>query len=275
MSKPGEVSNLIVEARAALLDALTALDDHRASVVVVGAQAVYLRCGKAPVALAEFTKDSDLLIDPRHLEPEPLLEQAMISAGFYMNVNRQPGAWLNQDGIPVDLMIPEALVTTKARRSAEVPPHNKMALRRAKGLEACVVDHSQIVIHSYSESDPREYEVTVAGAAALMVAKTHKLYERIKANNRIQPKDAHDFYRLLVETETPDLVDAFGVLLTHDVSRDVTREALDAMTEIFAAGQDAVGSTLAGEAEAGIGDPAGVAAATYLLTKDLIDALHR
>lgn len=39
---PG-AANLIVEARAALLDAVAALSAHRESVILVGAQAVYLR----------------------------------------------------------------------------------------------------------------------------------------------------------------------------------------------------------------------------------------
>jgi hypothetical protein len=50
------VDNLIVQARAALLDALAALDEHRDKVIVVGAQAVYLRSGQADVAIAEATK---------------------------------------------------------------------------------------------------------------------------------------------------------------------------------------------------------------------------
>lgn len=35
--------DLLVRSRAALLDALEALEDHRDSVIVVGAQAIYLR----------------------------------------------------------------------------------------------------------------------------------------------------------------------------------------------------------------------------------------
>lgn len=276
MKAPGGEDNLIVEARGALLDALAALDEHRDSVVVVGAQAVYLRCGNAPVALAESTKDSDLVIDPRELDPEPLLQNAMESAGFYMNVNGQPGAWLNQAGIPVDLMIPEALVKDgrKGARSAHVPPHDKMALRRAKGLEACVVDNSPMQIDALDGSDTRTYTVKVAGAAALMIAKIHKLYERLSAPNRLNDKDAHDFYRLLIATETADIATTFGRLLDDPISRTVTCEAIDAMPELFADGPDAVGSLMAGRAEEGIGDPAGVSVSTALLAADLLNTVR-
>ena len=60
---PG-ADNLIVEARAALLDAVAALEAHKASVILIGAQAIYLRTENAIFALAEATKDSDLAIDP-------------------------------------------------------------------------------------------------------------------------------------------------------------------------------------------------------------------
>ena len=67
MNQLGEHDNLLVAARSALLDALEALDGLRESVIVVGAQAVYLHTGSADVALAEATKDSDLVVDPREL----------------------------------------------------------------------------------------------------------------------------------------------------------------------------------------------------------------
>lgn len=108
MKTPGVPDDdLFVRSRAALLDALEALEAHKASVIVIGAQAIYLRTRSAPVALAEATKDSDLAVDPRHLAEDPLIEVAMTGAGFYRDpVAGQPGAWLNGEGIPVDLMCP-------------------------------------------------------------------------------------------------------------------------------------------------------------------------
>lgn len=47
--------DLLVQSRGALLDALVALAEHREAVVVIGAQAIYLRTPAAPVALAEAT----------------------------------------------------------------------------------------------------------------------------------------------------------------------------------------------------------------------------
>lgn len=88
-------SKLLIEARSALLDALQALDAHCSNVIVIGAQAIYLR--------------------------------------------KQPGSWLSPKGIPVDLMVPEALAGASGRRGARIPPHSTKAARRAVGLEAAVV----------------------------------------------------------------------------------------------------------------------------------------
>lgn len=100
MSPAGD-PELLVAARSALLDALQALAAHRDALVLIGAQAIYLHTGAALVALAEATKDSDLAIDPRELDDDPLLDDAMTAAGFHRDlIYPQPGAWLSPTGIP-------------------------------------------------------------------------------------------------------------------------------------------------------------------------------
>jgi hypothetical protein len=152
-----------------------------ASVVVIGAQAIYLRTAAAPVALAEATKDSDLVIDPRVLQDDPRIEAAMAGGGFHRNLRSgQPGEWLSAAGIPVDLMVPERLAGGGRRtsRGARIPPHDKHATRRARGLEAAVVDNDLMQVGSLAVNDGRRHEVRVAGTAALLVAKAHKIGER-------------------------------------------------------------------------------------------------
>ncbi len=51
-------------ARRVLLDALGALGAHREAVIVVGAQALYLQAGEADMAVAPYTTDGDLALDP-------------------------------------------------------------------------------------------------------------------------------------------------------------------------------------------------------------------
>jgi hypothetical protein len=192
-------ADLLVAARGALLDVLEALKEHVNAVIMVGAQAIYLHTGAAPVALAEATKDSDLALDTRRLAPEPLLEEAMRAAGFHLDLeSHQPGAWLSAEGIPVDLMVPEALAGGSGRRGARIPPHAKDAARRAVGLEAAVVDYAPTEIRALATDDRRIYTANVAGPAALLMAKLHKLGERQATPGRLVDKDAHDVYRLLV-----------------------------------------------------------------------------
>lgn len=276
MSAPGG-PDLLVAARAALLDALEALEEHRDSLVLVGAQAIYLHTGAAPVALAEATKDSDLAVDPRQLEPDPRLEEAMRRGGFGPHPTApQPGSWLSPTGVPVDLMVPERLAGRGSRRSGRIRPHHDDATRRAVGLEAAVIDHVTMTITALDPADRRSVEVKVAGPAALLVAKLHKLGERRDDPRRLNDKDAHDVYRLLVAIETPALAEAVDHLLRDDLSAQVTTTALELLESLFAAGPDAVGSRMAGRAEELVGDPSTVSAAVAALAQDLLDAIpHR
>src|SRR5450759_2878621 len=122
MNQTGDFRAL-ADARTALLDALQALDRQRASVIVVGAQAIYLHTGPLPqVALAEFTLDGDLAVDTRSLSAAPLLDEAMRKGRFTHNEADQPGSWRNAAGIAVDLMVPDALAGRAGRRGARIPP---------------------------------------------------------------------------------------------------------------------------------------------------------
>lgn len=275
MNLPG-ASDLLVQARGALLDALEALHEHRDAIVLIGAQAIYLHTGRADVALAEATKDSDLALDTRRLADDPRIEQAMNAAGFSQAVSStQPGAWLNPAGIPVDLMVPEALAGAPGsqRRGARIPPHAKTATRRAVGLEAAVVDHAPMRITALGQGDERSCTVEVAGPAALLVAKLHKLGERRDKPRRLEDKDAHDVYRLFVAVPTDALAAAMQRLLADPLAAPVTEQAMANLREMFAAGPEALGSAMAGRAEVGVGEPDTVAASVAVLAGDLLLAL--
>ena len=272
MSHSGE-TDLMVQARSALLDALEALAEHADSVVVIGAQAIYLHTGRVDVALAEATKDSDLAIDTRSLADDPLIEEAMRLGDFLPNpISRQPGAWINAQGIPVDLMVPESISGSGGSRGGRIPPHSKSATRRARGIEAAVVDNAPREIQSLDQRDTRVAHANVAGPAALLVAKLHKLGEREGDPDRLVDKDAHDVYRLLMAIETRPLADRLEYLLEHELSREVTREALAYLSNLFADGPEALGSLMAGRAELGLGDPEVVSAACAALAGDLLEA---
>jgi hypothetical protein len=278
MSSPGdsESTDLLVRARSVLIDAIEALDDQRNAVIVIGAQAVYLRAGSIDIALAETTKDSDVALDPRALVDDPRVETAMRAAGFFPSANGQPGSWVNSAGIPVDLMVPEALAGAggPSRRGARLPPHDKKAMRRARGLEAVLIDNEEMEIRALDPADGRRVRVRVAGPAALLVAKIHKIWERLDTPDRLNDKDAHDAYRLLRAFDTGFLRDVFLLLLQDDLCGGVTREAIGYLDELFGH-PDALGAQMAGRAEEGVGDPELVATAVSLLAGDLVRSLGR
>lgn len=264
----------VTEARTGLLDAMEALESHIDALVIVGAQAIYLHTGTTEIALAEFTTDGDLAIDPDLLSSDPRIEEAMRAAGFTSDPRSSAiGSWISTRGVFVDLMVPEA-VAGAGRRGVRLPPHDSKAMRRARGIEATLVDNSKMVIRALNAAQhSREFEVAVAGPAALLVAKLHKIHDRIDTPLRRDNKDAHDVYRLLRAIETPVLAEAIGQLLREGVSAEVTREALNQLLELFALGPDTRGSLMAGAAEELVGDPSSVSESVALLAQDLLEAL--
>jgi len=149
-----------VAARRVLLDALRALTPHGPAVIVAGAQAVYLRTGSADLAIAPYTTDGDLAIDPHQLADVPLLAAAMEEAGFALST--EPGIWhapARVDGmevaIPVDLIVPERVAVGRGRRSVRLGPHGRRAARHAAGLEAALVDHAPMTIAALDPNDNR------------------------------------------------------------------------------------------------------------------------
>lgn len=264
----------VTMAREGLLDALDALRAHLDALVIVGAQAVYLRTGTTQVALAEYTTDGDVVIDPELLGSDPLIERAMRASGFTPDPRQSIiGTWISPHGVSVDLMVPDA-VAGPGRRGVRLPPHDSKAMRRARGLEAALVDNSKMVIDSLNDGDDhREFTVSVAGPAALLVAKLHKIHDRIDSPTRLDNKDAHDIYRLLRAIDTGVFVPPINHLLSEEVSAEITREALDYLLELFAMGSSAQGSTMAGAAEELVGDPVAVAESVSLLAQDLLRTL--
>lgn len=263
-----------VTARAALLDALEALDVHREAVVLIGAQAIYIHTGDAPIALTPYTKDADLAIDARVLHDDPRIERAMSAAGFILDpVANQPGTWLSPSGVPVDLMVPEALAGSGGRRGARIPPHASNATRRAVGLEASVVDNGIVRIEALDPTDGRAYDVNVAGPAALLVSKLHKIWERRDDPRRLVDKDAHDVYRLLVACQTRELAHVLRRLRVDTLAGPVTLQAIDFLEKLFASSVDALGAMMAGRAEIAVGVPDTVSASAAALATELLEAL--
>ena len=101
VAKVSNIDELYVLARRVLLDALDALGPHQDAIVLVGAQAVYLRVGEADLAVAPFTTDGDLAIDPAVLAEIPPLERALMDAGFVPKTKDSVGIWITKRATPM------------------------------------------------------------------------------------------------------------------------------------------------------------------------------
>ena len=231
-----------VEARRALLDALTALQPHIDAFVLIGAQAVYVRTSGRLPGYQPFTTDADLALDPSRLATIPLLADAMLDAGF--EYSGEPGIWnrhMVRPGfsgditVPVDLIVPAHVAAKAGRRGARLPgDHGHTAARKSVGVEGALVDHDPGMIASLEATDARHVLVNVAGPAALLVAKAHKLGERLATPQRLIAKDAGDVYRLFEATSLGEMTRLMQMLLNDDRSAGATATAVEYVRQLFA-----------------------------------------
>ncbi len=112
----------------------------------------------------------------------------------------------------------------------------------------------------------------VAGPGALIVAKVHKIAERVSASDRINDKDALDVLRLFQATDTDDLASRLVQLGSHDLSAEVTAEAIEHLNPLFG-NQRATGVTMAVRAAGRTADPDTVTASFLALVSDLLAVL--
>ncbi len=267
-----------VLARAVLLDVLEALGNQRDAVIVVGAQAVYMHTGAIEMAVPEFTLDADITFDPALVLAIPEIEAAMLEAQFERG--NRVGVWTASRivagvsaSVEVDLMVPDA-VGGPGRRAARLPGHAKEVARKTRGLEAALIDKHVVTMGALDPADVRAFEVAIAGPTALLIAKAHKVAERVaeREHRRLEDKDALDMLRLLQATETAVLAGVVRTLLQADVAREVTREALAILREHFTDAR-AAGPQMAVRAAGALMPADVVAASCAALTSDLLREL--
>lgn len=283
---------LYVAARRVLLDGLEALDTHRQAAILVGAHAVYLRVGEGDLATTPATTDADLALNPNLLGGVPLLDESLAAAGFVPKIGASGpiiGTWVAEQEVAgarvlvdLDLLVPEA-VSGPGTRAARLGAQGDRLARKAPGLELALVDNDEMKVGAL-DADPRSFDVRVAGAAALLVSKVHKVGERLddpKRNTHIA-KDALDILRLLRGTQDIRLAtvladarsgktDSGDPALDSAIAETVDHALLLLKTEFGR--ETARGCALAGRAAAGRDDQAVVAASLAALTSRLLERL--
>ncbi len=260
-----------IAARAILLDGLLALRDHADGLVLVGAHAVYLHTGAAGMAIAEYTTDADLAIDPDLIAAEPMLGEVLAAHGF--STSQDLGRWIGPSGLFLDLLVPESLAGSTGRRSADLGVHGRRIARRVAGLEGSLVDNRRETVKALALDDGREFTVKVAGPAALLIAKAIKIEERIDNDSRRSDKDALDVLRLLRTVETAVLAPSFRDLLASPLASGSAERALGALPHLFS-DPDSPGCQMAARSVQLLEDPMEIATSLSILTLDLVAAIE-
>jgi hypothetical protein len=287
MAPENDPRPLYVEARRVLLDALTALAPHGGAVIVAGAQAIYLRTGEAAFdfAIAAFTLDSDLALNPSLLGDDPNLEAAMRGAHFELlpqpEGHYEPGIWIThamiegkREPIPVDLIVPQGASDSGRRRGARLGTHGNRAARLVVGLEAALVDHGPMQVTALDPADVRSITAEVAGPAALVVAKAHKVNDRVAAGKteRIKNKDASDVVRLMQTTPASTLAVTLARLAKDPLAGQPTRDALVYLNDLFGR-RGGAGIAMASDAFQFVLDPETVEVICTSYVRQLRDSL--
>lgn len=209
----------------------------------------------------------------------PPLEEALRGAGFAPKTDQSVGVWVTSRSVrsgviaevAVDLLVPEAVSPGTGRRAARLTGHDPRAARIVRGLEGVLVDQDLVLISSFDPADTRGHRLQVAGPAALLVSKLHKIAER-QESTRQNDKDALDVLRLLRGVTSSDLAGRIGRLLSEERSTEVCREALTLLTTLFGS-RNAPGSKMVVRATAGLADAEEMALSCELLAGDLLSAL--
>jgi hypothetical protein len=272
----------LVAGRKALIDAAVALRAQKESLVLVGAQAIYLYTGASDVAVATTTKDSDIAVVPELLLGAPKLEDAMSNAGFELDRRGLQGQWISPGGVQVDLLVAEGdrePGSGQAPRGARIPPHSETVARNVRGIEGAAIDKRPMSIPALDPADQRTIQMNVAGPSALVVAKTWKICERIEqaergGRDRTNDKDAHDLYRLLRGVAISEFVAGFDLLRASEPSREATEWAIRSLRR-HGAGPDAPVCIQAGRNEEFVGEPDLVAESTAALIAELLERIGR
>jgi len=124
---------------------------------------------------------------------------------------------------------------------------------------------------SIASFDGRNFAIAVAGPAALIVAKVHKIADRA-GSRRARPKDALDVLRLLRAIPTTTLRERMELILRDPKSEASTRDGLMHLRELFGRPQSD-GSQMAADAAAPLEDREIITASCAARATDLLRSL--
>jgi hypothetical protein len=137
--------------------------------------------------------------------------------------------------VPIDLIVPSEAAPPGGSRGARLPGHGKRAARKTSGLEAALVDNEVIAIEALEPEDRRRARLRVAGVAALLVAKTHKISDRVEIGreDRLSDKDGADVVRLMGASPPGAVASTLKGLIGNPTAMAGTEIALERFEGLF------------------------------------------
>lgn len=192
----------------------------------------------------QATRDADIVVNPTFVTPDPKLLDVMGGIGVVPALPDRPGVYgyAAEDKLSlaerttIDLIVPEVYAGF-GRRAARIAGQ-KHAASRATGLELAVWDRHRCALTAIN--DPTDtVDAWVAGPAALLVAKTHKVHERIAQiatrPDRLRPKDSGDVALLMMVTDPQDVAEAMTSLSSqHPEITPMVAKAAAWLIEMYA-----------------------------------------
>ena len=200
-----------LNSRRLLIETLYAVKPFHEALTVIGAHAVHVWVQDAwgPVDM-EATRDADLVLNPVFVAEDPKLIDLLNTIDIVPALKDRPGIYgLREETdlsfgerTTIDFIVPEAYAG-KGSRSAQMQGQPKAA-GRAAGLELALWDRHEVEIATIDEPI-LTISTHVAGPAALLVSKAHKVSERLleyqSRPDRLRPKDLGDIALLMMVSD--------------------------------------------------------------------------
>jgi hypothetical protein len=201
----------VQQSRRLLIDTIRAFSAFADGLTVIGAHAVHVWVKDALGAIPmQATRDADVAVNPVFVTPDPKFLEVMEGIGVEPALPDRPGiyGYTAEKELPlperttIDLIVPEAYAGP-GRRAARIAGQERAA-SRATGLELTVWDRHLRTLAAID--DPADtVDAWVAGPAALLVAKAHKVHERLaqlaSRPDRLRPKDSGDIALLMIVSQ--------------------------------------------------------------------------
>ena len=173
----------------------------------------------------------------------------------------------------VDLLVPVSVSPGKGRRAAKLQGHDPKAARIVEGLEGALVDFDRMTVGALEITDKRQHDIRVAGPAALLVSKLHKIADR-RSGERLSDKDALDAFRLLRAASSSEMADRVKALLSQPLSRAPAEKAVELLESLFG-DRTCEGVKMILRATAGLANGDELSLACEILSHELLTAIKR